>query len=168
MNRVFNILIILVLVMLFTACKKYPQNFLIFKSPQKVLVGGYLNAYTVNGMDSMPMWDAIYSDPTTYSNGYCPGLKAKNININNDYSDKNGFYISSVIGSGTWKFYNNKKYLHVNFNMNINNYCNVTVVPKYNLFLTSNGDWKILKLTTDGVIRIQRTYNNKVYEIEFK
>ena len=167
MNRVFNILASLLLVMLFTTCKKYPQNFLIFKRPQKIAVSGHLVAYTVNGTDSLQMWDAIYSDPSTYYNGYCNVLPSSGITITNVHSDNTGFIIDSPIGFGTWKFYNLKKYLHINFNMG-ETHCNPAVIPKYNLFLTSNGDWKILKLTSDGVIRIQRTYNNKVYEIEFK
>ena len=168
MNPFFKTLASLLIVILFTTCKKYPENNLWFKRPQKVAISGYLAAYTVNGSDSMPMWDAIYSDSTTNNNGYCASLKSNYILIIEDYSDKNGFIIESQIGAGTWKFYNNKKYLHVHFKMDVKLYCSPPIAPKYNLFLTTDGDWKILKLTRDGIIRLQRTYNDKVYEIEFK
>jgi hypothetical protein len=41
------------------------------------------------------------------------------------------------------------------------------VNPKYNLFYNVESNWKILKLTKSGTLRIQRTYNNKVYEMQF-
>lgn len=39
--------------------------------------------------------------------------------------------------------------------------------PPNNIFVTIEGNWRVLKLTGKGDLRIQRTYNNKVYEIEF-
>ena len=167
MNPFFKTLTSLLIVMLFTTCKKYPENNLWFKRPQKVAISGHLVAYTVNGTDSMSMWDEIYSDPSTSYNGYCNVLPSSGITITSLHSDRTGFIIDSPIGFGTLKFYNLKKYLHVNFNMG-QTHCNPVIIPKYNLFLTTDGDWKILKLTRDGIIRLQRTYNDKVYEIEFK
>ena len=38
---------------------------------------------------------------------------------------------------------------------------------QYNLFNTEESNWKILKLTKSGTLRIQRTFNNKLYEIQF-
>ena len=46
-------------------------------------------------------------------------------------------------------------------------YCAMPTYPKYNLFYTVESNWKILELTKSGTLRIQRTYNNKVYEIQF-
>jgi hypothetical protein len=37
----------------------------------------------------------------------------------------------------------------------------------YNFFYTRESNWKILKLTKQGELKIQRTYNNKIYEMEF-
>ena len=39
--------------------------------------------------------------------------------------------------------------------------------PQFNIFYTNESNWKILKLTKSGTLRIQRTFNNKVYEMQF-
>lgn len=39
--------------------------------------------------------------------------------------------------------------------------------PIHNIFYSNESNWKILKLTKSGTMRIQRTYNGKVYEMEF-
>ena len=165
MNRVFNILACILLVMLFTTCKKYPENNLWFKSPEKAFMGGKIIAYTVDGIDSIPMWNYIYN---TYPyNGFPAPQGSTYYDIKNSIWEIENDYkiISSSYGTGNLSFYNHKKNLHISFTMykDLNNQ-----YPKYTIFYTKDSDWKILKLTSKGDMRIQRTYNNKVYEIEFK
>ena len=49
---------------LFTTCKKYPENTLWFKNPKKLtFVCGKMTAYIVNGIDSLPYLDAYFKEP---------------------------------------------------------------------------------------------------------
>ena len=144
------------------SCKKYPENNLWFKSPESAFKGSHhLSAFTVDGVDSLPMWDALYTTPPNY-NGYRGLLKATNIYMDN--IEKISGYLSSQIGGGTFHFFNNKKYIYIFFKMSTQLY---TPPATYNLFYTQESNWKILKLTKSGTLRIQRTYNDKVYEIQF-
>ena len=159
MSRVFKILASLLLVMLFTTCKKYPENNLWFKSPEKAFKGGEIIAYMVDGIDSIPMWNTIYS--TAPYNGYGTNITVENFIFNT----KGNVLLDSNIGGGSFHFFNHKKYISISFTMTNNPW---NPQPQYYFFGTKDSDWKVLKLTSNGDMRIQRTYNNKVYEIEFK
>ena len=151
------------------SCRKYPENNLWFISPEKAFDSSRrLTEYTVDGADSLPMWDALYNTGPDY-NGYWPADSSnpfimKNIifRIGDEAKDKT---IASYIGSGSFHYYNNKKYLYMYFKMD--NKGHNLPIPKYNFFYTEESKWKILKLTKNGTLRIQRTYNNKLYEIQF-
>ncbi len=154
-------LVMLAIVGLFTACKKYPENDLWFKSPESAFKSGKLTAFTVDGADSIPMWNAIYN---TYPYNGFPAQLPFNISdafwrIDNKYD-----IIESTFGDGSYHFFSNKKYIYIYFKMAVltNNQ-----PPNYNIFYTAESNWKILRLTKNGIFRIQRTYNNKVYEMEF-
>lgn len=150
-------LLIITIISLFTTCKKYPENTLWFKTPGSAYTYGNLRAFTVDGVDSMPMWDNIFSTPQI--NTHSTVTKGTDIILHQESPGQ----LSSQLGSGSWHFFNNKKYLYIYFKM----YSDYMPAPTYNLFYTNEGNWKILKLTKDGDLRIQRTYNNKVYEMEF-
>ena len=167
MSTLLKIVIVLLIIVISARCKKYPENNLWFKSPEKAFTNGNLKSFTVNGVDSMPMWDAIYNDPTTNNNGYCSLLKATDLILRTENLGSDGWGLDSQIGGGSWHFYSNKKYLYIYFKMDFKEYCLPPVSPKYNLFLTTEGNWKVLKLTENGTLKIQRTYNDKVYEMEF-
>ncbi|MGZ4038593.1 MAG: hypothetical protein ACXVPQ_12240, partial [Bacteroidia bacterium] len=49
---IYSVCITIALV--FFGCKKYPENTLWFKSPEKVFKGGHITVYTVDGIDKMP------------------------------------------------------------------------------------------------------------------
>ena len=147
-------LALIAILSLFTTCKKYPENTLWFKTPESEFVGGKIIAYTVDGIDSIPMWDAIYAAPPY--NGYGNNVQIKDVVF---YMPHKG-ELDSNIGRGSFHFYNNKKYLYMFFYMSDS-------APPNNIFVTIEGNWRVLKLTGKGDLRIQRTYNNKVYEIEF-
>ena len=155
------------------SCKKYPENNLWFISPENAFTGlKNITDYTVDGIDSLPMWDALYNTGPDY-NGYWPAVSGypfimKKINFGIISKATDGYEagsIDSYIGRGSFHFYNNKKYLYMYFKMD--NKGHNLPIPKYNFFYTEESKWKILKLTKNGTLRIQRTYNDKVYEIQF-
>lgn len=143
----------------FISCKKYPENDLWFKNPEKTFKGGKLTDFTVNGVDSMPMWERIYTTPPEYNGLYSP-FDTRTIEFS--YS-REGNGLSSNIGEGTLQFINNDKDVSIFFSM----IAAGTSDPKYNLFYTKKSEWRILKLYKGGMMRIQRIYNDKTYEIQF-
>ena len=159
----------ILLVFALSTCKKYPENTLWSLSPEGAFKGGYITAYTVDGADSIPMWNTIYN--TSPYNGFTPPSPVGLL-----YDFKTFLWkvphektLTSEIGYGEFHFYANKKYIYIYFKMDLfytsspwNN-----PPPQYNIFYTAEGNWKILKLTKSGTLRIQRIYNNKVYEIQF-
>lgn len=142
----------------FSSCKKYPENTLWFKNPEKVFKGGKLTAFKVNGVDSLPMWDNIYNTPPEYNGFYSP-FNARLIEFS--YQRKEDL-LSSNIGQGSLQFHNKKKEVSISFSM----IANAGAHPKYNLFYTKQSNWKILMLNKEGALKIQRIYNNKTYEIQ--
>jgi len=143
------------------SCKKYPENKLWFKKPEKAFKGGYLTAFNVNGVDSLPMWDNIYNTAPDY-NGWGYPFNIRDVRFNYDFKEI-GVDFGSKIGNGTIRFVNKKKEVEINFTM--------TSIPsvqeaKYNIFLTKLSAWKILKLTKSGTMKLQRNYNNKIYVIQ--
>jgi hypothetical protein len=148
-----------------TSCKKYPDNDLWFKSPESAFTGlDKLTEYTVDGIDSMPMWDVLYNTGPDY-NGYWPADPSRPFVMKDINFSIQGQTIDCYIGIGSFHFYNNKKYIYIYFKMDDKGH-NLPF-PKYNLFYNVESNWKILKLTKSGTLRIQRTYNNKVYEMQF-
>ena len=143
----------------FTTCKKYPENDLWFKNPEKTFKGGRLTDFTVNGVDSMPMWERIYTTPPEYNGLYSP-FDVRTIEFS--YT-REGNILSSNIGEGTLKFINNDKDVSISFSMIAAGISEA----KYNLFYSKKSEWRILKLYKGGMMRIQRIYNNKTYEIQF-
>jgi hypothetical protein len=143
----------------FISCKKYPENDLWFKNPEKTFKGGKLTDFTVNGVDSMPMWERIYTTPPEFNGFYNP-FDVRTIEFS--YS-REGNVLSSNLGVGTLEFFNNGKEVSISFSM----IATAGSKPRYNLFYTKNSNWKILKLYKGGMMRIQRIYNDKTYEIQF-
>ncbi len=161
-NAILTSIIVVAIISLLTTCKKYPDNDLWFKSPESAFTGGSITAYTIDGVDSIPMWNNIYN---TYPyNGFPAPTIPFNFSGNSWRIDDKNNIIESAFGSGSYHFFSNKKYIYIYFKMVV---LSNNQPPNYNIFYTTESTWKILKLTKNGIFRIQRTYNNKVYEIEF-
>jgi hypothetical protein len=160
--NIFLIIIVVISALLFTTCKKYDENTIWFKKPEKAFTGGYLTSFNVNGVDSLPMWDSIYSVPPEY-NGWGGKYNILDTRFIYNYKDKKNLTLSSNLGAGTLVFNSKKKEVEIGFVMS-------TPVgfsePKHNIFLTKKSVWKILKLTKTGTLKIQRNYNGKTYEIQ--
>ena len=159
-KSLFILLFATAIIGLLTTCKKYPENDLWFKSPESAFTGGKFTSFTVDGVDSMPMWDNIYNSLPDH-NGY--GVYTLDPRTIYFYVDKNNSKLSCSVGSGEFHFFDNKKKIYIFFKMEEHPPLSS---PKYNLFYTDESIWKILELKKNHTLKIQRTYNNKVYEIQ--
>ena len=164
-KAILTSLAVITIISLLTTCKKYPENTLWFKSPNSTLGRSYLNAFTVDGVDSMPMWNRIYNTPPY--NGYTPPPPNEPYDIKGtvvDFHYRGTDEFLTDFGLGSFHFFDHKKQIYIYSRMDVTSYL---PPPTYNLFYTSESNWKILKLTKNGDFKIQRTYNNKIYEMEF-
>ena len=158
-------LIVITIISLFMSCKKYPENTLWFKTPNSAIGQCHLIAFTVDGDDSIPMWNRIYN--TSPYNGYSPPPPGTQRNISDatwDFHYRASDEFLTDFSSGSFHLFDHKKQIYIYSRMDVTSYL---PPPTYNLFYTAESNWKILKLTKDGNLKIQRTYNNKVYEMEF-
>ena len=157
-KRYLSRLVILIAIMCFISCKKYPENTLWLKNPEKNFKGGKFTSFKVNGVDSMPMWERIYNTPPNY-NGLNFSYNPRNIEF---AYDKKEDMFSSYVGNGSLKFISKKKKVSIFFYMSPALGTN----PICNIFYTKDSEWDILKLDKKGTLKIQRTFNNKTYEIQ--
>ena len=156
------ILIAITIISLFNTCKKYPENTLWFKTPYSAINFTHIKNYTIDGIDSIPMWNTIYNTPPY--GGFPAHNELWDITAFSWRVDTKINEIYSDLGAGSFHLFNNKKELYMFFKM----YTGIDgQIPKNNIFYSEESNWKIIKLTKDGNLKIQRTYNNKVYEIEF-
>jgi hypothetical protein len=108
--NIFLIIIVVFSALLFTTCKKYDENTLWFKKPEKAFAGGYLTSFNVNGVDSLPMWDIIYSVPPEY-NGWGAKFDVRDTYIAYWYKEDKNPSFDSNIGRGTMIFITKKRRL---------------------------------------------------------
>jgi hypothetical protein len=159
-----NIKIIYFLILIATvSCKKYPKNWLLFKSPEKTLARGVgepwlLESYTVNNVDS-----TFANFLTTYKNeGLVMPETAKK-------SSEQKYYCFDII-SGYWEFTDKKKTIHFKFsesNFYTTSNSNTNYSNQRNIFMKSGLGWKINKLSKNG-FWVETEFNNNKYEIHFK
>lgn len=154
------ILLFLLIVLFFTTCKKYPENTLWFRNPEKVLARGakkpwLLEYYSVNDIDST-------------SSNYLDAFKELGVIIGDPYSSY-GLYCEDIIKGG-YRFSKKKKIISFGFAMN-NFHSSSSTYPNYtnqrNIFLQSGQDWQILKLCS-AQFWITTEFNNIKYELHFK
>ena len=157
MRFAINILI-LALIFVFS-CKKYPENNLWFKRPQKAFKGGNITSIKVDGVDSL-----------SYLNGLCGfDISKEKFTYFDDWKGLNAEKIQGSLrfGKGTnqdlkkkecgfvLQFYPNKN----QFTINPSN-------PPY-LPFERYSVWQIEKLTNKGQFKISLEKNGKLYEVQF-
>lgn len=141
---------------LFVGCKKYPENKLWFKNPKTTFKGGKITSYTINGLDKMPYYKNLYSGfPYNYYGHSIDDV----FSIPFDY-DAGGEKISTEYGSGGFHFSKTKREIEISFTPVNEDYGAESIFPP-------RQSWKVMKLTKDGVLKIQVDYNMKLYEIQF-
>ncbi len=146
----------LVFVVLFLGCKKYPENELWWDAPEKVFKGGKITSFTMSGLDQMQSITDLYKNfPYNYY-----GTSITDVFQLPFTYDSGSNNISTDYGSGVFKFTANRQEIEITF---------VPVNAEFgakNIFMTGL-NWKILKLTSNGLLKIQAQYNNRVYEVQF-
>lgn len=141
---------------LFSGCKKYPENKLWFKKPETVFKGGKITMYTVNGVDHMPEVRAMYRDfPYNYFGKSIPDV----FDLTFSYDSKSET-LSSDIGEGGFNFTAKGKDVQIGFKPVNDGY------GAQSIFVTPT-NWKILKLTKSGQLKIQANIQYDVYVIQF-
>ena len=140
--------------MFFTTCKKYPENNLWFKNPNKVIRNDwFMEKYTINGIDST-------------SNDNVRRYKEKSLTFY--VSDNTQRIASHEQFEGYWELSKNKKYIEILF-YQYTPYLSIYQFPNQkNIFLVEEKmDWRIDKLCKNQ-FWISSTFNNIKYEIRFK
>lgn len=142
--------------LLFFGCKKYPENKLWFKKPKDVFKGGKITLYTINGIDQKPYYKNLYF-------AFPYNLYGKRIDdvfeLPFEYNSGSSEF-KCEYGEGSLNFSETGKEVGISF---------TPVKEEYgaeNIFV-GNFSWKILRLTKDGVMKIQAKENFKVHEIQF-
>jgi hypothetical protein len=164
-KAILTSIIVVAIISLLTTCKKYPENTIWFKSPESAIRANALNlkGFTVDGVDSLPMFDAIFNNPP-YGGLPTPTAFIDVTKLIWYLPNRGGVSeINTNWGSGEYHFFNHNKELYIFYN----NDDTPSGSPVFNFFYTRESNWKILKLTKQGELKIQRTYNNKVYEMHF-
>jgi hypothetical protein len=157
MKTLKTYLFIFIIGSLFLGCKKYPENKLWFKDPKKVFKGGKITSYTMNGLDRMKYFRDRYS--TFPYNQY--GKKIDNVfEIPFEYHSGEE-EISTEYGKGSLHFSETKREIEITFKPLNEEY------GAENIFVSRGVTWKIMKLTKDGVLKLQGKYNFITYEIQF-
>ena len=130
-------------------CKKYPENRLWFKKPEKVFKEGRLTSYTVDNVDSIPLLNSTW--------GY--DLTAENFKLTK--ADKSPHYNLTGAFLGEMEFANDNKRVEFTPRSKLN-----TFPPTYYPF-SSSPLWDMIKCTNKGVLKLQRTINGKTYKLQF-
>lgn len=156
-----HIILIPVFLLFCLSCKKYPENNLWFKNPNRIPVFvGALSEYRVNGIDSLELLNVFIADK--------PGLN-KNIHeckftTSEDKYNHQGRYSAFLVpGRGNlplrYSFVDNKKYITIGF-------AGDTSIFSKDIFIDSNIKWKIVRLKKNGHFKIETTLSNgNKYEI---
>jgi hypothetical protein len=140
----------------FFGCKKYPENKLWFKDPKKAFKGGKITSYTVNGADRMPYFrNLYYGFPYNYYGTSIDDVFSIPFNY-----DAGGEKISTIYGSGGFHFSKTKREIEISFVPVNADYGAESIFPP-------RQSWKVMKLTKDGVLKIQVDYNMQLHEIQF-
>jgi len=154
--RLIKIAFIIAVIVGFPGCKKYPENNLWFKNPEKTFKGGYITSFNRNGVDLMPYYRTLYKN---FPYNYYGASIADVFSLPFTYSSSNKDF-SSEIGSGSLEFSQTKREVEITFKP-INE-----AYGAENMFIDKLS-WKIIKLTKSGQMKIRADYNFKYYEIQF-
>lgn len=150
------ILFIAALTVFLSGCKKYPENTLWFSQPDKVFKGGKITSFTMNGIDQMQKYRDKYKYfPYNFYGSSIADVYQTEFTFNAGEKE-----ITSDIGEGSFKFSETKREIEINFKPVNWQYGAESIFMGYL-------SWKVLKITSDGQLKIQTNYNYKKYEIQF-
>lgn len=149
-----------VILLLFNSCKKYPENSLWFKNPEKLHpFNGYITKYNVNSVDSLDLLNNFFNNKV----GLEKDIKKSQFH---SYSEKGRLYTDFIYPNGfqsipiSYSFSNKKKYMFVQM-------MNDTTIFKKNLFINESLEWEIIRLARKGSFKLKTTLaNGNSYEIQ--
>lgn len=143
--RTVNKFIFLLCLLMFSACKKYPENTLWFKKPETLINNNWiLDKFIVNNIDST-YFDALKM------------YRERGVSFQDDD------VVFSEQYQGSWKIVNKKKYIEIGAYSSGNL---VSFSPQKNIF-RNYLRWKIEKLNTTQ-FWLSTVSDNIKYEIHFK
>ncbi len=157
-------------ILLFTTCKKYPENRLWFVNPEKLQpFEGYIKSYKVNGSDGLEDLNNFRNKKLIKRVEDFEFLEREN-SSDCHHCDNTGEIVTD--GSLTIRFnyvlLNKKKQLQIYSDlgdMPTIPPSNETLMTK-NIFVESGLVWDIIKLTRKGRLKIKTVHQGNTYEIE--
>ncbi|MBK7310391.1 MAG: hypothetical protein IPI93_06255 [Sphingobacteriaceae bacterium] len=145
-----------------TTCKKYPENRLWFKNPERIYpFQGNLTKYTVNGIDSLDLLNAYWG------NQFGLVKDIRQIKFSTTYNTPNEPRATLIFSGGL------STSLYYSFGckkrcINISMYRD-TAIYKKRLFISDQIAWKINRLAKSGPFKIETTLDNgNKYEIQIE
>lgn len=172
MNFFFKIVVVSVILLFFTTCKKYKENILWFTNPDKLTpFNGHIIKYTVNGEDSLDAFNKYIRRNTGVITNLQnfefteSDLYVKNSNSSHIIMDPNN-------GSQTldleYRFSNKYKkvVIYCSLGKSTLSAPNDGSLLSKNIFIERGLVWDIVRLSNKGSFKIKTNYNGDIYEIE--
>ena len=167
-NKYINVFVsTLIIVLFFTTCKKYPENTLWFKNPEKLTpFSGRITVYKVNGVDSL---DAL----NKYINRNALIIKnVREFDFLESYSKRENSV--SIVTDNTfiipleYQFVEKKKKIIINCGLGKSQLPPPNDGPLItkNIFVEDGLIWDIVRLSKKGPFKIKTKQNGYLYEIE--
>ena len=165
-NKIYILLFIIGLS--YSSCKKYPENTLWFKKVKKLYFFNRVKlvSYKINGDESI----------NTLNNYFGSKITVKDINTvefgeeyDRNLDKKYGVFTIPNNNSGYhlpfyYDYIHNKKKIKIYFNTSYN--CDTTIYSR-SPFVEESTEWDIIKFDPKGTRKIKATINSNVYEMEF-
>ncbi len=165
-KNIFIVCLFTLVVAILCTCKKYPENNLWFKNPKKINpFCRRLKEYKVNGIDSLALLNNYFDTTIKEVNPKDISLASF---VTNVYIKKESTALISPgvnnIGGIEYSLTKRNDFIKINF---LNGMYNGKVLFKKNLFISSETEWKIIKLTKKTCdFKIETTLSNgNKYEI---
>ncbi len=158
-----NIFLVLLLFTLST-CKKYPENTLWFKNPEKLYpFYGHLTTYKVNDIDSLDLLNNYYGSKSILQKNIRDAMFATFVEHGRVTCELiYGSSYGSSYGVIYYKFTTNKKQINIALT-------NDTTIYNKNIFIDGEVKWDIIRLSRNGHFSLKTTLNNgNKYEIQIR
>lgn len=151
-NRIYYILSLLIVILIFSGCKKYPEdnNFITFHSVQKRLLGDWkIIDFKINDISSINLFDSTINERKVKIDKSIP----------EDNVDGDIVILADVYG--IWLYENNQEQLKFQFYEQVNNNTFFYFGP---FVSATTSIWDIRKLTMEE-LWLETDYENKSYKL---
>lgn len=156
-----------VLFILFSACKKYPENVVLLKRIKKIKFfdNVKLTAYTVNGIDSLALLNSYFGSEVPDKNIDHTYFQATEFD-NKEYGGLFQFTYPTGVNKIelSVEYIKNKKHINISFGR-FGSWD--TSAFRRNLFVDNTTSWQIIKLDPKATRKIKKTVKGNTYELQF-